>query len=128
MNRPRRSLVLAAIVGVVVVTAAVISLIPGPAPTGPAPVSAPALPAVRGSIAGSESTGSQACAACHRERAEGYAGSSNGRALAEIDVEREPPDGVFDHEASGRRYRVYRKDFRSFFHKLLLVVHYLLKK
>ena len=52
--------------------------------------------------------GSDSCSECHPGQADDHANSSHARALATIDLDREPPDGEFFHVASGRLYRVYR--------------------
>lgn len=43
-----------------------------------------------------------------------------GRSLAEVDLDREPPDGTFDHHPSRRRYEVARRDGRLHHRELLL--------
>ena len=60
----------------------------------------------------SEWVGVSACAECHSEIAKHYSQSSHASALAEVSPDAEPPDTEFAHPASGRRYRVYRKDGR----------------
>jgi hypothetical protein len=52
--------------------------------------------------------GSQECIECHRAEYESYLQTTHSRSLAEVDVAREPPDGEFFHELSGRHYRIYR--------------------
>jgi hypothetical protein len=54
--------------------------------------------------------GSQKCAECHVERNESYLLSPHSRSLCDVDPNNEPPDGSFFHKASGRSYRVYRRD------------------
>jgi hypothetical protein len=54
--------------------------------------------------------GSAACASCHPNNHKSYLLTAHSRALADVDPAAEPPDGAFDHAASGRSYRVYRKD------------------
>lgn len=53
--------------------------------------------------------GSEACAKCHRANHGSYLMTAHSRALSELDPAAEPPDGAFDHKASGRSYRVYRE-------------------
>ncbi len=60
----------------------------------------------------SEWVGVTACAECHSDIAEPYSKSSHASALAKVSLDAEPPDAEFDHPASGRHYRVYRKDGR----------------
>ncbi len=52
--------------------------------------------------------GNQACASCHEAEHASYMQTSHSRALAKLDPRHEPPDTYFQHEASGRWYRVYR--------------------
>ena len=54
--------------------------------------------------------GSAACASCHPTNHKSYLLTAHSRALADVDLATEPPDGAFDHAPSGRSYRVYRKD------------------
>jgi tetratricopeptide (TPR) repeat protein len=54
--------------------------------------------------------GSAVCAGCHPKNHASYLRTAHSRALSDLDPRAEPPDGSFEHEASGRSYRVYRKD------------------
>ncbi len=54
--------------------------------------------------------GSAACAVCHPNNHKSYLRTPHSQALSDLDPKAEPPDGSFDHAASGRSYRVYRKD------------------
>src|SRR4051794_10328355 len=54
--------------------------------------------------------GTDACIECHSGNHESYLLTPHSRALADLDPGAEPPDGEFDHQPSGRQYRVYRKD------------------
>jgi tetratricopeptide (TPR) repeat protein len=54
--------------------------------------------------------GSQACRQCHPEQFETFQRTPHSRALSDVEPEFEPPDAVFDHAASGRRYRVSRRE------------------
>ncbi|MEO1996177.1 MAG: cytochrome c3 family protein [Planctomycetaceae bacterium] len=54
--------------------------------------------------------GSQSCAACHEHEFASYLETEHSRALQDVRLSDEPPDTEFFHEASGRWYRVYRKD------------------
>ena len=56
--------------------------------------------------------GTQRCAACHRAEEATYHHTAHSRALAEIDLEAEPPDGEFSDPVSQRHYRIYRQDGR----------------
>ena len=54
--------------------------------------------------------GSEQCQTCHEDAHDTYRETGMGRALDVLDPDNEPPDVVFDHPKSGRRYRVYRQD------------------
>src|SRR5262245_37742405 len=54
--------------------------------------------------------GTSACIECHSGHHESFLLTHHSRALADLDPRAEPPDGEFFHQASGRTYRVYRKD------------------
>jgi predicted CXXCH cytochrome family protein len=64
--------------------------------------------------------GSDACRACHVGADASYRRTGMGRSMAEADPAREPPDAVFDHPASQRRYQVLRKGGRLWHRELLL--------
>ena len=55
------------------------------------------------------SLGSHACRDCHQEEYAAFQATPHYQALQQAPLENEPPDGEFDHESSGRSYRVYRK-------------------
>ena len=59
-------------------------------------------------------SGSHACRQCHPAHDESYHQTAHSRALSEVAPEFEPPDAVFDHAASGRRYRVARSNGELF--------------
>lgn len=52
--------------------------------------------------------GTAQCRECHQDEYESYLKTTHSRSMAEVDLAREPPDGEFDHELSGRHYRIYR--------------------
>jgi predicted CXXCH cytochrome family protein len=54
--------------------------------------------------------GSDACRKCHARQFDGFQTTNHAHALTEVHSEDEPPDAVFDHAASGRRYRVLRRN------------------
>ncbi len=54
--------------------------------------------------------GSQICGDCHAEQSAGYIQTHHSRAFREIVEADEPPDGSFPHPASGRIYKVYRRE------------------
>ena len=54
--------------------------------------------------------GIERCAACHREQEASYHHTAHSKALAEIDLDAEPPDGEFSDPISQRHYRIYRQD------------------
>ncbi|MBT4866346.1 MAG: hypothetical protein HON53_14680, partial [Planctomycetaceae bacterium] len=53
--------------------------------------------------------GNRKCQECHSDEHDSYLKTMHSRSLAEVDISREPPDGEFFHELSGRHYRVYRE-------------------
>ena len=53
--------------------------------------------------------GTAACAACHPSSHATYQLTPHSKALADIALKAEPPDGKYDHALSGRSYRVYRQ-------------------
>jgi Cytochrome c554 and c-prime len=54
--------------------------------------------------------GTGACTGCHSRNHQSYSLTAHSRALSDVDPKSEPPDGSFDHQLSGRSYRVYRQD------------------
>jgi hypothetical protein len=54
--------------------------------------------------------GSDKCRGCHEGDTVAYRRTGMGRSMAPIDLDREPPDGAYDHPVSKRRYAVTRKD------------------
>ncbi len=54
--------------------------------------------------------GTAACAVCHSKNHESYLLTAHSRALSDVDLSTEPPDGSFENPTSGRFYRVYRQD------------------
>src|SRR5262245_14073099 len=63
--------------------------------------------------------GSDACRECHGGSTASVRRTGMGDSMAEVDPAREPPDAVFDHPASKRRYQVCRKDGRLWHRELL---------
>lgn len=57
-----------------------------------------------------EYVGSQACVECHSSQYQSYLKTAHSRALADVDLAEEPADAEFEHQLSGRSYRVYRQD------------------
>ena len=53
--------------------------------------------------------GNRKCQECHSDEHDSYLKTMHSRSLAEVDISREPPNGEFFHEISGRHYRVYRE-------------------
>lgn len=53
--------------------------------------------------------GTQACVECHSDQCQSVAHTAHGQALRDVDPADEPPDGEFEDEATGRRYRIYRQ-------------------
>lgn len=54
--------------------------------------------------------GTQSCVACHSDYHASYLQTAHSLSMSRIDPDREPPDGVYDHELSQRRYRTYRHE------------------
>lgn len=50
------------------------------------------------------------CAECHIAQYRSYQQTAHSRALAEVDPTSEPPNAEFEHEKSGRSYRIYRAE------------------
>jgi hypothetical protein len=56
--------------------------------------------------------GAAACASCHAAQEKSYRLTAHSRALSVVDPAKEPADGSFHHEPSGRDYRVRRENGR----------------
>ncbi len=54
--------------------------------------------------------GSSACGKCHPANMQSYLQTPHSQAFTDVNPANEPADGSFHHEASGRTYRVYRKN------------------
>jgi hypothetical protein len=64
--------------------------------------------------------GSAACRSCHAGEDASFRRTGMGRSMAFVDPAAAPPDGVFDHPVSKRRYRVYRQDGQVWHRESLL--------
>lgn len=64
--------------------------------------------------------GSQACIDCHEDEHESFRHTGMGRSMRRVDLNREPPDGQFDHPPSKRRYQVVRRDGWMWHRELLI--------
>lgn len=64
--------------------------------------------------------GSDRCVSCHKSRSASFRKTGMGVSSAAVDPEREPPDAVFDHPKSQRRYQIVRKDGKIWHRELLL--------
>ena len=53
--------------------------------------------------------GSSTCIECHQGEHAGFLHTGMGRSMASVVPDNEPPDVVYDHQPSGRRYQVVRK-------------------
>ena len=75
---------------------------------------APLPPVARGEFlnaaAGVEFVGAQACAECHPEQHASWLETAHSRALDDVHPEHEPEDGRFADAATGREYRIFRRD------------------
>ena len=54
--------------------------------------------------------GSASCERCHPDSHQSYAASAMSQSMAQVNLERAPPDGAFEHPLSGQRLSVYRQD------------------
>ena len=63
--------------------------------------------------------GAKACADCHEDQHATYLHTTHSRAFAETNPAAEPGDGEYEHVASRRSYRVYRKDGRMYHRETL---------
>lgn len=79
-------------------------------PTAHFPMPPVATSPFRNTTAAAEYVGSSKCVDCHPGEHASYLKTAHSRALAEVVAEAEPPDAVFDHRKSQRRYRVERRD------------------
>lgn len=86
---------------------------PTTAPTGP-PGPVPLPPFAGSDYLNTKSDtafiGTAACVECHKSNHQSYLLTAHSRALSDVDPDREPPDGSFEHKPSGRTYRVYREN------------------
>jgi hypothetical protein len=64
--------------------------------------------------------GSERCRECHQDDYHTYRETGMGRSLDVLDPVNEPSDVVFDHDKSGRRYKVYRRDGEMRHQEMLL--------
>ncbi len=54
--------------------------------------------------------GTDQCRACHASEHASYLETAQSQSLTEVNPLDEPPDATFDHQASSRRFSVYRRD------------------
>jgi predicted CXXCH cytochrome family protein len=111
---------LAATVAIALVVLSWHRWVPATAEVDPFPL--PALPPSPFLNTGPEAryVGSSTCASCHGDREASFRRTGMGRSMARVDLAREPPDAVFDHPPSKRRYQVRRKDGKLWHRELLL--------
>jgi hypothetical protein len=64
--------------------------------------------------------GSEQCLECHQDDYHAYRETGMGRSLDLLDPANEPSDIEFDHDKSGRRYKVYRRDGQMHHQEMLL--------
>lgn len=62
---------------------------------------------------------SAACTVCHPNNHKSYLLTAHSKALCDVNSNDEPPEAAFEHKASGRSYRVYRKDGQLWQQELL---------
>jgi len=58
--------------------------------------------------------GSERCRDCHESQFDTFQLTAHSRSMSVVDPGTEPPDAVFDHALSGRRFHVYRRDGQLF--------------
>lgn len=97
---------------------------PAPAPTRPAVASRDLLATFESPFEnvrpGVAYLGSEACRKCHEGHADSYHATGMGRSMSPVDPDSAPPDGMFDHAASRRRYQVLRRDGKLWHRELKL--------
>ncbi len=64
--------------------------------------------------------GSAACIHCHEDRHASFRHTGMGNSMAAVDIAQEPPDAVFDHPLSKRRFQIGRKNGELWHRELLL--------
>lgn len=97
---------------------------PDPAPVAntadPSPLPPPEATRFLNTDSAVDFVGMEACIRCHQQEYDSYLLTAHSRALADINLSEEPPDGQFHHAASGRTYRAYR-DGDEFRHREFLL-------
>ena len=83
---------------------------PASGPADPFPVPPYSESLYRNTGPDAQYVGTAACIGCHAANHRSYLLTAHSRALGEVDPAAEPPDGSFDHFASGRTYQVDRRD------------------
>jgi predicted CXXCH cytochrome family protein len=68
---------------------------------------------------GARYVGAAACTDCHKDRHASFRHTGMGNSMADVVVAQEPPDAVFDHPASKRRFQVFRRDGELWHRELL---------
>lgn len=113
-RRPSRRWVIASVVAILLVALLVYGLYPRPRPPEEDPF--PILPLSASAYLNTQLNvayvGSEACRHCHPNEHASFRRTGMGRSMAVIDPKQLPPNAVFDHEVSKRRYRVHRQDDR----------------
>jgi predicted CXXCH cytochrome family protein len=64
--------------------------------------------------------GTDRCGSCHRDAEATYRHTAHSLALAELDIDSEPPDGEFDDPKTQKHYRSYRKNGRLYHEESIL--------
>ncbi|MBP88144.1 MAG: hypothetical protein CMJ64_15735 [Planctomycetaceae bacterium] len=54
--------------------------------------------------------GKEQCAECHSDQHKSFSETPHSAAMAVVEADAEPPDATFQHDLSGRSYRVHRRD------------------
>lgn len=117
-----RWLIIASVPTIILVALLVYWLYPTQRPPDDDPFAIPPLSAspYRNTKPGVAYVGSEACRNCHANEHSSFRRTGMGRSAAAIDPKHLPPDAVFDHKVSKRRYRVYRQDDRLWHRESLL--------
>lgn len=121
-QRPRRLWVIASVSVIFLVALSLYWFYPRPQlpeedPFPIAPLSASPYLNTRSDVA---YVGSEACRICHPNEHASFRQTGMGRSTEAIDPKQIPPDAVFDHEVSKRRYRVHLQDDRLWTRESLL--------
>lgn len=91
-----------------------------PVPEDPFPIPPISESPFKNTTASAHYVGSESCRQCHQKKTDSFRATGMGISTAAIDPANEPPDAVFDHAKSKRRYQIVRKDGKLWHRELLL--------